>query len=224
MAKIGLAGCYGNGKTILSLTLSEITNLPRAHVENMSVLYREIYKMDKNSKDLNISELLCMGLARFHSRVKQEAQGSFISDGTVLNEIAYGKARMKMQGMLSKRKLNLKTILVGKKYIGFSERLERTIVDYAKQNYNMVYYLIVDRKNKALDRPSEFQELFDRYFLETLMENNINHKVLRGNIESFAREILSDLQLTVSKEELNQIIFEKEKLKTGFPKEFQFGN
>jgi len=225
MVKIGLAGCYGNGKTILSLVLSETTGLPRAHVENMDVLYREIYKKDKDPKDLDTSELLCMGLARFHSRVKQEAQGGFISDGTALNEIAYGKARMKMQGMLSGRKANLKNRLLGKKYMGFSERLERTIVDYAKQNYDMVYYLKTMPKNKPLnDRSTEFQELFDKYFLEILTENKIGHKVLKGNIESSAREILSDLKRIVpQREELMHIISEKEKLKNGFPKEFQFG-
>jgi len=224
MVKIGLAGCYGNGKTILSLVLSETANLPRAHVENMDVLYREIYKKDKNPKDLNMSELLCMGLARFHSRVKQEAQNGFISDGTVLNEIAYGKARMKMQEMLPGKKTNLKNMLLGKKYMGFSERLERTIVDHAKKNYDKIYYLMAEGKNKmAGGRSSEFQELYDSYFLAILTENKIRHKVLRGNIESFAHEILSDLQLAVpQQEELTQIISEKEKLKNGFPKEFQF--
>jgi len=80
-------------------------------------------------------------------------------------------------------------------------------------------------KNKDLnDRSSGFQELFDGYFLDLLTENKIGHKVLRGNIEFFAREILSDLRLAVpQQEELTQIISEKEKLKNGFPKEFQFG-
>ena len=85
--RIALTGSYGNGKTLVSLTLSKLLGVPRAHVENIDVLYRDIYGVDKNPKLYTMPELFSVGLARFHSRIKQEKQTGFISDGSVLNEL-----------------------------------------------------------------------------------------------------------------------------------------
>lgn len=188
--RIALTGSYGNGKTLVSLTLSELFGVPRAHVENIDVLYRDIYGVDKNPKLYTMPELFSVGLARFHSRIKQEKQTGFISDGSVLNELAYGEARMKLSSKQT-GKPSLRNLLYGNMYKDFGYRLERTIVDYAKTAYDEIYYLKIDPIPPTC---SQTNLLFQNYFEEALFRlfdnNGIKYKYLSGGIESFISAIL----------------------------------
>ncbi|MFW5850924.1 MAG: hypothetical protein ACOCWB_01745 [Bacteroidota bacterium] len=219
MYKIGIAGCYGTGKTLLSLALSEFMGLPRAHVENLDVLYEDIYGIPKNPHDFSVSEMLSMGLARFHSRIKQEHKDGFISDGTVLNELAYGKARMNMQKKFNK--LTVKKILFGSTYIKISKRLEKTIINYAQNNYDTIYFLQTQGDDEG--EQSEFHKLFNHYFIEILIEHAIPYKILIGNLEDSFSEIIADYNISpVPRKQINKLIAQQHLIKKNFPAEYQF--
>lgn len=221
MQKIGIAGCYGTGKTILSLALSELTGLPRAHVENLETLYEEVYHTKKNPHDFTVSELLSMGLARFHSRIKQEKTSGCISDGTVLNELAYGKARMNIQPRL--RKITAKKVLFGTTYMNIAKRLEKTIIYYAQNNYDIIYYLQEPYTNIEYSTKTEFQYQFDTYFIDTLSTYSIPYKILIGTVEDFLYQIILDLKLPyLTEREIKQLINRQKQVKQDFPIEYQF--
>ncbi len=219
--RIALTGSYGNGKTLVSLTLSELMGVPRAHVENIDVLYRDIYGVGKNPKFYTMPELFSVGLARFHSRIKQEKQTGFISDGSVLNELAYGEARMRMSSKQTGT-LSLRNLLYSNMYKDFGYRLERTIVDYAKTAYDEVYYLKIDPLPSAC---SQTNLLFQNYFEEALFrlfENNgIKYKCLVGGIESFILAIWDScncktIERVTIQEALNIAVEKKKSLREDF--------
>lgn len=222
--RITLTGSYGNGKTLVSLALSELLGIPRAHVENIDALYRDIYGIDKNPKLYTMPELFSVGLARFHSRIKQEKQTGFISDGSVLNELAYGEARMKLSSNQT-RTPSLRNLLYGNMYKDFGYRLERTILDYAKTAYDEIYYLRID---PMLSTRSQTNLLFQKYYEEALFglfeKSGIKYRCLVGGVESFVLEILescaySYIERSTIQEALN-IALEKKK---SFREDFHFG-
>lgn len=219
--KIALSGAYHNGKTLVSLALSDILNIPRAHVEDMDTLYENVFHQWKNPKYFSVVELITMGLARFHSRIRQESGESFVSDGSVLNELAYGKARLEMA---NKSNVSVDNILYGGVHRRFSERLERTIIDYAKSNYDMVFLLQIAPKDELLnDNALKFQELFEKYFVTILAENEIPFKILTGNPVSFIQTILYEMNRTALDEDIvNLALINALHIKSTQPQEFQY--
>lgn len=217
--KIAVAGSYGTGKTMTSLALSRILDLPRAHVENIDSLYFKIYGKNKNPKEYSTAELLSLGLARFHSRIKQEDPGGFISDGSVFNEIAYGEARIAM----SERKAgSFKGFLHKEIYKDYRRRLYRTITDYGRNAYNNLFYLRITPVPGGLSKNSiVFQEYFEKTLFRLFDENNIEYRVLEGSVETFIPEILSSLGFGLPegydlKQIINAVKTEKENFKTDY--------
>lgn len=222
--RIALTGSYGNGKTLVSLTLSELLGVPRAHVENIDVLYRDIYGVNKNPKLYTMPELFSVGLARFHSRIKQEKQTGFISDGSVLNELAYGEARMRLASKQTS-KPSLRNLLYGNMYKDFGYRLERTIIDYAKTAYDEVYYLKIDPLPSTC---SQTNLLFQNYFEEALFrifeDNGIEYKCLAGGIESFILAVLDSCNCkTIERDTIQGALRIAVETKKTLREDFHFG-
>lgn len=222
--RIALTGSYGNGKTLVSLTLSELLGVPRAHVENIDVLYRDIYGVNKNPKLYTMPELFSVGLARFHSRIKQQKQTGFISDGSVLNELAYGEARMRLASKQT-GKPSLRNLLYGNMYKDFGYRLERTIIDYAKTAYDEVYYLKIDPLPSTC---SQTNLLFQNYFEEALFrifeDNGIEYKCLAGGIESFILAVLDSCNCkTIERDTIQGALRIAVETKKTLREDFHFG-
>lgn len=222
--RIALAGSYGNGKTLVSIALSELLNLPRAHVENIDVLYKKIYGTDKDPRLYTKAELFSVGLARFHSRIRQEKKAGFISDGSVLNELAYGEARMRLTSN-KKDSSSIRTFLYGNMYKDFGRRLEKTIVDYSKTAYDEIYYLKI---NPIPSTRSQSNLLFQEYFEEALFrifnENKIKFKCLSGNVESFIFDIFGEqAKERLEYSDICKILKIAEKKKEELEEDFHFG-
>ncbi len=222
--KITLIGSYGNGKTLTSFALSKIMNIPRAHVENIDSLYKDIYGVEKDPKLYTTPELFSVGLARFHSRIRQEKKDGFISDGSVLNELAYGYARIKISSKSSKSK-SLKKYLFKDMYEDFGKRLERTIVDYAKTAYDAIYYLKIDPISQNLSETTVlFQNYFDEKMTSLLEKNNIKYNRLSGNVESFNIEILNEHdKYQLSEINIKELLIYAQNEKKLLKEDFHFG-
>ncbi len=221
--KIALTGSYGNGKTITSFSLSKIMDLPRVHVENIDSLYFEIYGKNKDPKQYSTSELFSLGLARFHSRIKQESKPGFISDGSVFNEIAYGEARAQL--MLESQKISFKDFFHREIYQDYRMRLYRTIIDYASTAYDEIYYLRINPASQNISTThGKFQEYFERSLFKIFQENNIKYKVLDGDVPAFIQGITNDLGISLYDGcRLEEIILDAEKSKELLKEEFQYG-
>ncbi|MFV0418281.1 MAG: hypothetical protein ACK5KT_06085 [Dysgonomonas sp.] len=221
--KIALVGSYGNGKTITTLSLCKILGLPRAHVENIDSLYQRIYGSYKNPKEYSTAELLSLGLARFHSRIKGESPNGFISDGSVFNEIAYGEARFELSSQSENR--TVKDILHRNIYMDYRKRLYRTITDYGKTAYDKIFYLRIAPASPTVSSTNlKFQECFEKNVFQIFQDNNIRYKTLTGNIESFISEILKELYIDLpDNPELKQIIIETSKEKQTLKEDFHYG-
>jgi hypothetical protein len=94
--RIVISGTYGTGKSTLAKDLATRTGLPLVGATGM----REILNRDFHGKSLTEctpSEIVSLGIRRFRERISSEtkAGSSFVSDGSTLNEWAYGLARRK---------------------------------------------------------------------------------------------------------------------------------
>lgn len=220
--RIALIGSYGNGKTITALSLGKILGLPRAHVENIDSLYQKIYGCHKNPKEYSTAELLSLGLARFHSRIKRENPKGFISDGSVFNEIAYGEARIKLADQNSRK--SFKDVLHRKIYMDYRKRLYRTITDYGKTAYDKIFYLKVEPQSHIVsDTNILFQKYFEENIFHIFQDNNIQYTALTGNVESFIREILTELNIKPDSLIIEKIIEKALKEKQTLKEDFHYG-
>lgn len=220
--KIAIVGSYGNGKTLISFLLSDLLNVPRAHVENIDALYKDIYGVNKDPKLYTKPELFSVGLARFHSRIRQEKKSGFISDGSVLNELAYGEARIRLASKKRHSSI-IRDFLYGDMYKDFGYRLEKTIVDYAKHAYDEIYYLKIepipsDRSQSNIS----FQEYFEKALFRIFNANNIKFRCLTGSLEDIILNILDDLGVE-KPNDLNKLLTMAEKRKLDLKEDYHFG-
>ena len=98
--RLVISGTYSTGKTTAATALSIATGIPLINALSAREILTDIYP-GRRFQDMNATELMALGLKRFEERIREEAvlykgKGSFISDGSVLNEWIYGTVRMKV--------------------------------------------------------------------------------------------------------------------------------
>ncbi|MFI0264767.1 AAA family ATPase [Streptomyces sp. NPDC017056] len=90
--RLALIGAYGNGKTTLADALSAELGLPKAHANPMRDPQGSKGTSLEQSSD---EELFQLTIRRFGERLLGEAaQGTFVSDGSVLHEWIYLRTRL----------------------------------------------------------------------------------------------------------------------------------
>lgn len=97
---IVISGTYSTGKTTTTTALSIATGIPLVDASSAREILTSLYP-GRRFQDMNITELMALGLSRFEQRIKAETvlvnkNQSFISDGSVLNEWIYGTVRLKV--------------------------------------------------------------------------------------------------------------------------------
>lgn len=98
--RIVISGTYSTGKTTTTTALSLATGISLVNASSAREILTSLYP-GRRFQDMDISELMALGLSRFEQRVKAESilmnhNQSFISDGSVLNEWVYGTVRLKI--------------------------------------------------------------------------------------------------------------------------------
>ncbi|MCL2090721.1 MAG: ATP-binding protein [Micrococcales bacterium] len=94
-----ISGTYSTGKTTTATALSIATGLPLINALSAREILVDLYP-GRRFQDMSAEELMALGLRRFEERCRAEAEllvgGSFISDGSVLNEWIYATVRRKI--------------------------------------------------------------------------------------------------------------------------------
>lgn len=98
--RLVISGTYSTGKTTTTNALSIATGIPLINALSAREILTELYP-GRRFQDMNATELMALGLMRMEERIREEIvlqqqKGSFISDGSILNEWIYGTVRMKV--------------------------------------------------------------------------------------------------------------------------------
>lgn len=98
--RLVVSGTYSTGKTTTATALSIATGIPLINALSAREILTDLYP-GRRFQDMNSIELMALGLKRLEERIREEAllykeYGSFISDGSVLNEWIYGTVRMRV--------------------------------------------------------------------------------------------------------------------------------
>ena len=146
-----------------------------------------------------------LGLRRFEERIQGEAQqaDSFISDGSVLHEWAYGVARMRV-GMnpgapllhrASKRIVGLVAKPFFQQYINAYGAITK---ERARKTYDVFIHLPVEfAMNADGHRPvsEHYRRVSDQLLLEAVRELKIRHHLIRGSVHERLTKIVELLDL-----------------------------
>ncbi|MDN8600270.1 AAA family ATPase [Citrobacter sp. S2-9] len=198
--KIALSGTYSSGKTFTAMTLSYYSGVPRL----LSKAIREIMPglmPGKRLADVSPEEFLHLMIVRHIGRVKSEIKqnGSYISDGSSLQELLYGEARL-IYG-INPSADNENNDRYSTDIFFFARVLEeigRSFKSHVTNTYDIFFHLKHELPLTADGhRPmnSDFRNLVDKRMLEVLNETGIPYSIISGSVESRVIEICEHLHL-----------------------------
>lgn len=98
--RVVVSGTYSTGKTTTATALSRATGIPLVRAASAREILTSLYP-GRKFQHMSAEELLALGLQRLEERLRAETElraggGSFISDGSVLNEWAYAAVRTRI--------------------------------------------------------------------------------------------------------------------------------
>lgn len=185
--RIAIVSPFAEESKKISISLSEVLEIPYICGELTDTEFQVIYNKEKKEKYTS-NEIYTIILAKFHSRIKAEKTASFISDGTVLNDIVQKKQEIHQKKMLERTFFYR---ILGAKFREFEKKVEKLIEDYAQTAYDKIYFL----KNTDFI-PNESSVYFEYSILEILNRKKITYKIIHGDFKSSLHDILSDLNKT----------------------------
>lgn len=196
--RLAVSGTYSTGKSTTTEALSVATGIPRTHAMTSRQILMDLVP-GKQVQELSAAELVALGLRRLEERIHAEAaDGSFVSDGSVIHEWIYGEARMRV-GINPGAPAVLRAIkaVAGLRsrpfYRQYMDAYGRIAKARAKRIYDAYVHLPVEFPMKADGhRPvSEvFRRLSDQLLLETLDELGIPYHVVGGTVVERVQRII----------------------------------
>ncbi|KRM91730.1 AAA family ATPase [Fructilactobacillus florum] len=204
---IVISGTYSTGKTTTTTALSIATGIPMINALSAREILTSLYP-GLRFQDMNMKELIALGLYRFKERIKAEENlitknSDFISDGSVLNEWIYGTVRTKiginpgspLYQQAIKFILGINANRFMKKYLnGYG-----TVVNqYAKNMYTEIIHLPIEFKmHPDGHRPvsERYRRLSDKEIYIAYKRMNIPMHVISGTQEERINKIIILLNL-----------------------------
>lgn len=190
MHRIVITGSFSTGKTTVSLVLSHLTGF-------MHLLPKSDYETAKTLIDYNddpdqfyIYFMNCM--FKLSDRLKNEslAESCFVSDGCLLNEVAYLKAfhEISNQGFADTKKIKEQSLMI--------QSIENSVSYYFRKRYDEI--IMLNMSNDSVPElsaiPHQFRTLYDAYLKEMLCKFG----------QPYSTYIVDDLELAI-----NRIVEEK---------------
>jgi len=176
-AKIAITGLPKTGKTLLALSLSNLTGIPYVQNKTMYEWYR-LFNLTYNV-GLDWNDLFLIAVSSFLERVDTESHyEQFISDGASFSELLWLKMNIEKQaGNGLQRERNQ-----------MEESLERISAAYAARRYDFV----VHTKHPVHDASS------DDIYIQLFRKYNISYKIYdTAQIEKTLQAITRDMELPV---------------------------
>lgn len=190
MNRIVITGSFATGKTTVSLVLSHLTGflhlLPKSDYETAKTLI--VYNDDPDQ--FYIYFMNC--LLKLSDRLKNEslAESCFVSDGCLLNEVAYLKAfhEISNQSFANTKKIKEQSLMI--------QSIENSVSYYFRKRYDEIIFLNMcnDSIPELSAIPHQFRTLYDSYLKEMLSKSG----------QPYSTYIVDDLELVI-----NQIVEEK---------------
>ncbi|WP_207694325.1 hypothetical protein DOK67_0000908 [Enterococcus sp. DIV0212c] len=213
--RLVISGTYSTGKTTTTTALSIATGIPLINALSAREILTELYP-GRRFQDMNATELLALGLKRMEERIREEmalyqTHGSFISDGSVMNEWIYGTVRMKVginpgssfTHRLAKAVLGLPARGFFKKYL---DAYGQVANQHAKQWYTDAVHLPIEfEMDPDGHRPvsEKYRTLSDQELKNAFINVGIEPNLIKGSQVERVRRIvdLYHLPLVVPVEE-----------------------
>lgn len=185
MNRIVITGSFATGKTTVSLILSHLTGfmhlLPKSDFETAKALH--YFNEDQDQFYLNFMNCI----SKLSDRLQNEslAESGFISDGCILNEVAYLKAihQISNQGMTGTKKFKEQSLMINS--------IENAVSYYFRNRYDKI--ILLSKYNDTISGFSETTHQFRSLYKTYLME------MLEQSAQSFFLHQFNDLEPTINK-------------------------
>jgi AAA domain len=204
--RLAISGTYSTGKSTTTEALSIATGIPRTHAMTSREILMDLIP-GKTVMELNMMELIMLGMRRFEERVHNEGVGvdSFISDGGAFHEWVYFEARMRVginpgapwwfNAVKSVTGLPVKRF-----YQRYVDMLGVVTKRRARGLYDAYVHLPVEF-DMAPDghRPvsEKFRRLSDQLLIQALEEIGLPYHVVGGTIPERLEKIIDTFQFPV---------------------------
>ena len=220
--RLAVSGTYSSGKTTTTEALSIATGIPRTDALTAREIVVDLLPR-KQFQELSAAELLMLGLRRFEERVQGEtaaADGSFISDGSVLHEWIYGEARMHVginpgAPLLHRATKRVVGVVAKPFFQQYVDAYGKVVKARAKRLYDVFVHLPVEFE-MARDghRPvsERYRVVSDALLIEALEELEIPCYRVGGTVEQRLERIVELLELPLRVPIADAVILANERI------------
>lgn len=202
--RIVISGTYSTGKTLTSIALSLLTNIPVTHARTMREILPDSIP-NKRLEKCSFHELIELGVRRFSERIMTEKSmnGSFITDGCPLQEWIYGTTRM-LTGLNPDEniwKIKMHKIMFSEEWSVFEKAIKgfgNVAKEYVKNNYDMFIHLPVEFPfHPDGHRPTseEFREKSEELLVQTYKNLGIEAFEVTGSLHNRLEAILKHCKI-----------------------------
>ncbi|EIA18904.1 AAA family ATPase [Listeria fleischmannii] len=204
-----ISGTYSTGKTTTTTALSIATGIPMINALSAREILTDLYP-GRRFQDMNLTELMALGLKRMEERIKAEAeldslQKGFISDGSVLNEWIYGTVRLKIGinpgaaffHQMVKAVLGIPAKSFLKKYM---QAYEQVVSLHTERTYTHVVHLPIEfEMKKDGHRPvsEKYRQISEVDIRQEFAKYHFPQYEVRGTQEERLEQIIDWLDLPV---------------------------
>lgn len=193
--RIAVVGAYGSGKTHFTTALSRLTSLPRIHGSAPGSQPSPVHKWTP-------PELVRFTVQRFTERLASESSRAegFVSDGSVLHEWIYAKARLvcgsypRTDTPVDRRHRDVET----RAFEAALDAVGELTLAHARASYDAVVHLPIEFELAADNRPvnENFRTISETLLLSALDALAIPVHVIAGPPRQRLDRAVSVLDLT----------------------------
>ena len=192
--RIAISGTYGTGKTTLARALSERTGIPLVGARGMRDFLRD-HMGGKALTDCTPHELLELGMRRFEERVSTEAASgsNFVSDGSTLNEWAYGLARRELGIHPADHRIRSAATADQEMFDNVMTWMGHVFHDHATRAYDLIVHLPVEfpmRSDGHRPVSDEYRAYSDHLLVSTPTKIGLPLVEISGSVEARIATVL----------------------------------
>jgi len=198
--KIAIIGPSKEKSRTISSQLSEALKFSHIGIDSNETFFQHIY--GKAERKNTSSEKYTMALARFHSRMKQEKQPSFVSDGSLIDDIVQLRATEKSKTPPRSIYSRIVYIVLHKKIKEFENKIEKLIFDYATKAYDIIFLIKDSSSVSELNRTPIEEE-----FIRVMEEKEMPYKIVIVEQDSVFEKVINEIKLAMKK---NSVIRNKD--------------